>query len=84
MSDTVEKHPIGLYVFFSTEMWERFSFYTMLAVLMLYVKDPVQGFGWSTAEATNVYSWYSAFVYASPLLGGFLADRFLGTRYCIT
>ncbi len=79
-----EKHPGGLYVLFGTEMWERFGFYTMLAMLTLYMRDAGEGFGWSTAHATGVYSWYQACVYASPLIGGWLADRFLGYRNAIT
>jgi POT family proton-dependent oligopeptide transporter len=82
--DAVEKHPRGLYVLFGTEMWERFGFYTMLAMLTLYMRDAGEGFGWSTAKATGVYSWYQACVYASPLIGGWLADRFLGYRNAIT
>ena len=46
------KHPKGLYVLFATEMWERFSFYSMLALFTLYLRDPVEGFGWTAAEAT--------------------------------
>ncbi len=80
----VEKHPKGLYVLFGTEMWERFGFYTMLAMLTLYMRDAGEGFGWTTARATGVYSWYQACVYASPLIGGWLADRFLGYRNAIT
>jgi POT family proton-dependent oligopeptide transporter len=79
-----EKHPKGLYVLFATEMWERFGFYTMLAMLTLYMRDTAQGFGWTTAQATGVYSWYQAFVYATPLIGGWLADRYLGYRNAIT
>lgn len=82
--DAAEKHPRGLYVLFGTEMWERFGFYTMLAMLTLYMRDAGEGFGWSTAKATGVYSWYQACVYASPLIGGWLADRFLGYRNSIT
>src|SRR5512140_1042009 len=82
--DAVEKHPKGLYVLFSTEMWERFGFYTMLAMLTLYMRDAAEGFGWSTAKATGIYSWYQACVYATPLIGGWLADRFLGYRNAIT
>ncbi len=81
---TQERHPKGLYVLFGTEMWERFGFYTMLAMLTLYMRDAAQGFGWTTAKATGVYSWYQAMVYATPLLGGWLADRFLGYRNAIT
>jgi len=75
-----EKHPKGLYVLFATEMWERFSFYTMMGMLVLYMRDTVEGFGFTTAESTGIYSWYQMFVYATPLLGGWLADRFLGYR----
>ncbi|MGA7616444.1 MAG: peptide MFS transporter [Thermoanaerobaculia bacterium] len=84
MATATEKHPKGLYVLFATEMWERFGFYTMLAMLTLYMRDGLQGFGWTTAKATGVYSWYQAFVYATPLIGGWLADRFLGYRNSIT
>ena len=75
-----EKHPKGLYVLFATEMWERFSFYTMMGMLVLYMRDTVDGFGFTTAESTSIYSWYQMFVYATPLLGGWLADKFLGYR----
>lgn len=77
-SKAAEKHPRGLYVLFATEMWERFSFYSMLALFTLYLRDGEQGFGWSDAEATGLYSWYLTAVYFSPLIGGLLADRYLG------
>jgi POT family proton-dependent oligopeptide transporter len=76
----VEKHPLGLYVLFLTEMWERFGFYTMVAMFTLYLRNPTQGFGWTAAEATELYANYLMFVYASPLVGGFIADRALGYR----
>jgi POT family proton-dependent oligopeptide transporter len=79
----VERHPKGLYVLFATEMWERFSFYSMLAMFTLYLQNPTQGFGWTAAEATGLYSNYLAFVYASPLIGGWLADRKLGYRRAV-
>lgn len=79
-----ERHPPGLAVLFATEMWERFSFYSMLAMFTLYLQDPAQGFGWTTARATRVYSVYLAFVYFSPLFGGWLADRRLGYRRAVT
>jgi POT family proton-dependent oligopeptide transporter len=75
-----DKHPKGLYVLFATEMWERFGFYTMLAMFTLYLRDPERGFGWATADATSLYSNYLMFVYASPLVGGLIADRGLGYR----
>jgi POT family proton-dependent oligopeptide transporter len=75
-----EKHPPGLYVLFFTEMWERFGFYSMLAMFTLYLQNKDQGFGWTKAQATELYSNYLMFVYASPLLGGWLADWKLGYR----
>jgi proton-dependent oligopeptide transporter, POT family len=79
----LDKHPRGLYVLFATEMWERFGFYSMLALFTLYLQDPRQGFGWTDASATSLYSWYLAFVYASPLVGGWLADKFIGYRRAV-
>jgi POT family proton-dependent oligopeptide transporter len=78
-----EKHPKGLYVLFGSEMWERFSFYTVNAMLALYLRDTVQGFSMTNAEAASVQSWYLMFVYFTPLLGGLLADLFLGFRKAI-
>jgi POT family proton-dependent oligopeptide transporter len=79
----VTRHPKGLYVLFATEMWERFSFYSMLALFTLYMRNPEQGFGWTAAEATNLYAWYLMFVYASPLVGGIIADWKLGYRRAV-
>ncbi len=79
----LNKHPKGLYVLFGTEMWERFSFYSMLALFTLYLRDPVQGFGWTAAEATTLYANYLMFVYASPLIGGLIADRLTGYRKAV-
>ncbi|HXQ34775.1 MAG TPA: oligopeptide:H+ symporter, partial [Anaerolineales bacterium] len=76
-------HPKGLYVLFTVETWERFSFYSMLALFTLYLRDPVEGFGWTGAQATSLYANYLMFVYASPLIGGFLADRILGYRRAV-
>ena len=78
-----DKHPPGLYALFGTEMWERFSFYSMLALFTLYLRDPVEGFGWTAAQATTLYANYLMFVYASPLIGGFIADRFTGYRKAV-
>lgn len=77
------KHPKGLYVLFGTEMWERFSFYSMLALFTLYLRDPVEGFGWTAAQATTLYANYLMFVYASPLIGGLIADRITGYRKAV-
>jgi POT family proton-dependent oligopeptide transporter len=70
-------HPRGLGLLFATEMWERFSFYGMRAILILYL---VNALGWGTARAANLYGTYLMLVYFTPLLGGYLADRFIGTR----
>jgi POT family proton-dependent oligopeptide transporter len=77
------KHPKGLYVLFGTELWERFSFYSMLALFTLYLRDPTEGFGWTAAEATTLYANYLMFVYASPLIGGLIADRITGYRKAV-
>jgi proton-dependent oligopeptide transporter, POT family len=79
----VGKHPKGLYVLFATEMWERFSFYSMLALFTLYLRNPDEGFGWTAERATGLYANYLMFVYASPLIGGILADRILGYRRAV-
>ncbi len=73
-------HPLGLYVLFFTEMWERFSFYGMRALLVLYL---VNDFKWTHREASNVYKWYTSLVYLTPLLGGYLADRWLGNKRAV-
>ena len=79
----MDKHPKGLYVLFATEMWERFSFYSMLALFTLYLQNPDEGFGWSAERATSLYANYLMFVYASPLIGGWLADKKLGYRKAV-
>ena len=76
-----QKHPKGLYLLFCVEMWERFSYYGMRALLVLYM---VQELMFSTQKAGNIYGWYTGLVYLTPLLGGYLADRFFGQRKCIT
>jgi POT family proton-dependent oligopeptide transporter len=78
-----EKHPPGLYVLFFTEMWERFGFYTMLGMFALYLRHETQGFGWTDKQASSLTSWYLAFVYASPLAGGWIADKKLGYRNAV-
>ncbi|MGQ0504817.1 MAG: peptide MFS transporter [Myxococcaceae bacterium] len=73
-------HPVGLFPLFLTEMWERFSYYGMRALLVLYL---VQYQQWQPSQASGVYKWYTSLVYLAPLLGGFLADRYLGLRVSI-
>jgi POT family proton-dependent oligopeptide transporter len=79
-------HPKGLYLLFTTEMWERMSYYGMRALLVLYMVSASEkgGFGWSQAKALQLYGLYTGLVYATPVIGGFLADRFLGQRLSVT
>jgi POT family proton-dependent oligopeptide transporter len=70
-------HPRGLGLLFVTEMWERFSYYGMRAILVLYLVDRLR---WDTARATNLYGTYTMLVYLTPVIGGYLADRIIGTR----
>jgi proton-dependent oligopeptide transporter, POT family len=70
-----KNHPKGLIVLFFTEMWERFGFYTMLAIFVLYLQE---NFGWDAATVTNIYGIFLAGVYFTPIVGGWLADNVLG------
>ena len=70
-------HPRGLGLLFVAEMWERFSYYGMRALLVLYL---VNAQHWTTARAANLYGTYTMLVWLTPLIGGYLADRFIGTR----
>ncbi|WP_179337005.1 peptide MFS transporter [Winogradskyella ludwigii] len=78
-------HPIGLYVLFFTEMWERFSYYGMRALLVIYMiaqanhKDG-PGLGWTELEAYQLYGWYVMLVYVVSIPGGILADKVLGQK----
>jgi len=75
-------HPRGLFYLFFTELWERFSYYGMRAILVLYMvaltKDG--GLGWSNVEALALYGWYTMMVYVMSIPGGILADRLLGQK----
>lgn len=77
-------HPIGLYVLFFTEMWERFSYYGMRAILVLYLvaetKSDNAGLGWTNGEALALYGWYTMLVYVASIPGGWIADKFLGQK----
>jgi len=78
--DELFGHPKGLYVCFFTEMWERFSFYGMKALLALYL---IKHHGFTDAESLSVLGAYGGLVYATPVLGGILADRYLGMRKAV-
>src|SRR5688572_25071885 len=74
-------HPVGLYTLFFAEMWERFSYYGMRALLVLYM---IKGFlKMNDGAAYAVYGAYTALVYATPFIGGMLADRLLGSRRAV-
>jgi POT family proton-dependent oligopeptide transporter len=79
-------HPTGLYLLFTTEMWERMSYYGMRALLVLYMVSASNkgGFGWSQSRALEIYGLYTGLVYLTPVVGGFLADRYLGQRLSVT
>jgi len=74
-------HPRGLVTLFFTEMWERFSFYGMRALLVIYL---TQHFLFSDEAAQGLYAAYAALVYLIPVIGGVIADRFLGARKAVT
>ncbi len=73
-------HPRGLFVLFFAEMWERFSYYGMRALLIFYL---VQHWLYSDSEASIIYGAYTALVYITPVIGGYLADRYLGQRKAV-
>ena len=70
-------HPKGLFVLFFAEMWERFSYYGMRALLIFYL---TQHWLYNDEKASVIYGAYTALVYIAPVLGGYLADRYLGQR----
>jgi POT family proton-dependent oligopeptide transporter len=76
-----KNHPKGLPVLFFTEMWERFGFYTMLAIFVYYLQE---NFGWDQATVTNIYGIFLAGVYFTPIIGGWIADNVLGYGKTIT
>jgi POT family proton-dependent oligopeptide transporter len=81
---TLFGHPIGLFVLFFTEMWERFSYYGMRAILVLYMVQSATannpGLGWSNTEAFALYGWYTMMVYVMSIPGGILADKYIGQK----
>ena len=78
-------HPAGLTTLFFTELWERFSYYGMRAILVLYMTAPVDrgGLGFGIPEATSLYGTYTMFVYLTNLPGGLIADKILGARLAV-
>ncbi|WP_057832077.1 peptide MFS transporter [Colwellia sp. TT2012] len=82
---TLFGHPKGLFLLFGTEMWERFGYYGMRAILVLYLIASTQdgGFGWTNQEALRLYGFFTMAVYLTPVIGGWLADNYLGQRKAI-
>lgn len=78
------RHPKGLYILFFTELWERFSFYGMRAILVLYLVKSTSGenpgLGWENGSALALYGWYTMLVYLMAIPGGILADKVLGQK----
>ena len=80
-------HPSGLFVLFFTEMWERFSFYGMRVLLILFLTAALMGdnpgWGWSAENAGALYGTYAMLLYITPIFGGIIADRFIGYRWAV-
>ncbi|MFI1770463.1 peptide MFS transporter [Thalassobellus citreus] len=80
-------HPVGLYVLFFTEMWERFSYYGMRAILVLYLVANANGenagLGWTNGDALSLYGTYTMLVYVMSIPGGWIADKFLGQKKAV-
>jgi len=96
---TILGHPSGLFTLFFTEMWERFSYYGMRAILVLFLTSALigdnpanmmnlpssgnPGWGWERADALKLYAWYTGLVYITPIFGGIIADKYLGYRKAV-
>jgi POT family proton-dependent oligopeptide transporter len=82
---TILGHPAGLFTLFFTEMWERFSYYGMRALLVLFLVSDIAsgGWSWTNEEAAKLYAFYTGLVYITPILGGLLADKLLGYRKAV-
>lgn len=83
--ETIIGHPVGLFVLFFTEMWERFSYYGMRAIFVLFLTSTIAegGFGWERSEALTWYAIYTSLVYGTPIIGGMIADRYIGYRKAV-
>ncbi len=80
-------HPAGLYILFMTEMWERFSYYGMRGILVLYLTAETlgdnPGLGWLSNEALSLYGWYTMLVYVASIPGGIIADKIIGQKKAV-
>ncbi|WP_443939326.1 peptide MFS transporter [Pedobacter sp. MW01-1-1] len=86
-SSKVLGHPAGLFVLFFTEMWERFSYYGMRALLVLFLTSSIMGsnpgWGWPREHALAIYGSYTSLAYLTPILGGYIADKLIGYRWAV-
>ena len=82
---TIFDHPSGLFVLFFTEMWERFSYYGMRAILVLFLTSSIlnEGWGWDREKAMVLYAIYTSAVYFTPIIGGYIADKYTGYRNAV-
>lgn len=80
---TPSKHPKALPFLFFSEMWERFGYYLMIGIFLLYLKNVEHGFAMSNTEASDLYGTFIALVFLTPFIGGLLADRYFGYRKTI-
>src|SRR5215204_2372685 len=82
--NTLFGHPRGLFLLFLVEMWERFSYYGMRGLLVLYLVTQASGEnpgrGWSKEAASELYGWYTGMAYFLPILGGLIADKLIGAH----
>ncbi len=80
-------HPAGLFVIFFTEMWERFSYYGMRALLVMFLSNSIignnPGWGWPREHALAIYGTYTSLAYLTPILGGYIADKIIGYRWAV-
>ena len=90
LNKTLFGHPMGLFILFLTEMWERFSYYGMRALLVLYMTSSTlgddargAGLGWTSQEALALYGWYTMLVYLMSIPGGMIADKLLGQKKAV-
>jgi proton-dependent oligopeptide transporter, POT family len=80
---TTNKHPKALPFLFFSEMWERFGYYLMIGIFLLYLKNVEHGFAMTNSEASDLYGTFIALVFLTPFIGGLLADRYFGYRKSI-
>ena len=78
-----KKHPKALPFLFFSEMWERFGYYLMIGIFLLYLKNVEHGFAMTNSEASDLYGTFIALVFLTPFIGGLLADRYFGYRKSI-